>query len=440
MCAQLFAGAAKVVITPPVGIDLSGFGGRPGPSNVVHDDLCAAALYLTSEGAPAEQQVLIITCDLIGFDRATVVELRQGIEATTGVPGANVMIGCSHTHSGPATPCLPSLGKTDPDYYAILKRKIIGLARMAVEGRQPAALGHLREPVSVGINRREMRPGVGMVLGRDERGVTAPWVDVVAVDTVAGQPLARFFVHAAHAVTLSGLEISADWPGYAQRFVEQIYGDGCIALFGQGCCGNINSDPRGTFEIAEAQGRVMAGAVVKAAEYALKEPEVQVACGSVELQLPCFDPPSVPEAEAQLQQIKDQAAARPDANYGMRMMDEGLIQWAERILELSQAGATNLTVPFEVQAIRLNDFLIVGLPGEVFVEYQLQIDQGTAYAQTTTMAYANGNVGYVPTAAAFPQGGYEVDMAIKLYGDTMLRPASERMIVDAARELARGLR
>lgn len=434
MCAQLLAGAAKVVITPPVGLDLCGFGGRSGPSESVHDDLCAAALYLESN-----QQAVIITCDLIGLDRESVREIRQEIEAQTGVPAGNVMIGCSHTHSGPATPCISGLGKVEADYMAVLKRKIAGAAKMAYDGRQPCALGTLREPVSVGINRREMTGG-GMTIGRNERGVTTPWVDVVAVDTMDGQPLARFFVHAAHAVTLSGLEISADWPGYAQRLVERIYGNGCIAMFGQGCCGDINSEPRGTFEIAEAQGRVMAGAVVKAAEYATKEPEIEIACGSVDLQLPCFDPPSVPEAEAQLEAIEQASANRVERNYGLSMMDAGDIAWAERILALAKAGATGLTRVFEVQAIRLGDFVLVGLPGEVFVEYALAVEDGAAYTQTATMAYANDNVGYVPTAAAYDEGGYEVTHAIRFYGDTMLRPESERMIVEAALELARGLR
>lgn len=435
MCAQLLAGAAKIVITPHVGIDLCGFGARPGPSTSVHDDLCAAALYLESN-----QPALIITCDLIGLDRATVHEVRADIEAATGVPAGHIMFGCSHTHSGPATPCIASLGKVDPDYMAVLKRKLVGLAKMAFDGRQPCALGIAREPVSVGINRREVSRDGGMTIGRNERGVITPWVDVIAVDTMAGQPLARYFCHAAHAVTVSGLEISGDWPGYAQRIVERIYGDGCIAMFGQGCCGNINSEPRGTFEVAEAQGRVMAGAVVKAAEYALKAPEVEIAVGSVDLALPCFDPPSVAEAQAQLDQLKEAAAQAVGGNYGVAMMTAGDVAWAERILALAQAGATQLTRPYEVQAIRLGDFLLTGLPGEVFVEYARQIDDGTAYRQTATMAYANDNVGYVPTAAAYPEGGYEVWHAIRFYGDTMLAPASEGMIVAAALDLAQRLR
>lgn len=434
MCAQLLAGAAKVVITPPVGADLCGFGGREGASVAVHDDLRAAALYLESS-----TQVMVITCDLIGLDDATVAEVREGIAGQTGMPGGNIMIGCSHTHSGPAMPCITSLGKVDPDYLAVLKRKLVGLGKMAWDGRQPAALGYLREPVSVGINRRQVQAGQ-MTMGRNDAGVTAPWVDVIAVDTMEGKPLARYFVHAAHAVTLSGLDITADWPGYAQRFVEAIYGEGCVALYGQGCCGDINSDPRGTHEIAERQGRVLAGGVIKAAEYCEKQPEVTLGAGAEVLQLPCFDPPSVEDAEAQVEQFRALAAGRDNPNYGTRMMGAGDIAWAERILELARKGATGLTRACEVQALRIGDFGLVGLPGEVFVEYALQIDAGAGYAETATMAYTNGNIGYVPTAAAHVQGGYEVTHAIRFYGDTMLRPESEQMIVQSALGLLKSLR
>jgi hypothetical protein len=349
------------------------------------------------------------------------------------------MVGCSHTHSGPSTFCLPTLGVPDQSYLALLKRKLAGLAKMAQDQAEPCALGTEREPVSVGINRREWRDGQ-MILGRNEEGPTAAYVDVVAVDTMAGDPLARYFVHAAHAVTLGGdnLLISADWPGCAQAAVERIYGGRCVALFGQGCCGDINSDPRGTFEIAAAQGRIMAGAVLKAAEYATKEPELLIGATGLELQLPCLDPPPVEAAEQQL------AAAQADleagtTNYGLKLFHQGLVDWAGRILELSRAGATGLTTPFEVQVFRLGDFALTGLPGEVFVEYALHLDAKAPFAQTATMAYANGNIGYVPTASAYPDGGYEVDSAIRLYGDTMVAPAAEEMILQAGERLLKEL-
>lgn len=431
---QLLAGAAKTVITPPVGLDMTGFANRPGPAECIHDDLCAAALCLESN-----IRVMLITCDLIGLDDATVAEIRDGIAAQTEIPARNIMIGCSHTHSGPATPCLKYLGNLDEEYFAGLKRTLIGLGKEAFDSRQPCALGHLREPVSVGINRRVRRNGQ-TVIDRNETGLTAPWVDVVAVDTVEGKPLARYFVHAAHAVTMRGQEVTADWPGYAQRIVEAIYGDGCVAMFGQGCCGNINSDDYGTYEAAERQGRTLAGAVVKAAEYATKRPEMTLACASEVLELPCSDAPSVEEAQAQLEQVRQLLADNAGANRGMRMMYEGFIQWAERILELAKAGATGLTRRCEVQAIRVDDFGLVALPGEVFVEYALNIDKAPGYAETATMAYANGNIGYVPNASAYPEGGYEVDTAIRFYGDAMLAPECEQMILDSALGLLGKLR
>jgi neutral ceramidase len=429
---QLLAGVAKIVITPPVGTDMSGFGGRTGPSDAVNDDLRAAALYLESN-----QQVMIMTCDLIGLDDASVAEIRAGIAAQTGVPAGNIMIGCSHTHSGPATPCIVSLGKMNWDYFNVLKKNLIGLGKMAFDQRQPCTLGHLREPVAVGINRRTVQAGK-MVIGRNDAGVTAPWVDVIAVDTIDEKPLARYFVHAAHAVTLRGQCLSADWPGYAQRIVESIYGNGCVAMFGQGCCGNINSDPVGTIEIAEAQGRVMAGAVVKAAEYCTKRPEVTLGAGSEVLQLPCFDPPTVAEAEAQVEGFR-QKLEDPNLNYGFKMMYQGDLEWGERMLQMAREGRTGLTRACEVQAIRIGDFGLVGLPGEVFVEYAFQIDAHAGYCETATMAYANGNIGYVPTAAAHAEGGYEVEHAIRFYGDTMLAPESEQMIVNSALGLLKGL-
>ena len=114
------------------------------------------------------------------------------------------------------------------------------------------------------------------------------------------------------------------------------------------------------------------------------------------------------------------------------MMYAGQVKWAERILELAEAGATGRTIPYEVQAISLGDAAWVGLPGEVFVEYALNIDRASPFAQTTVAAYANDNPGYVPTAAAYLEGGYEVNDAIQFYGDMMMAPVSEEIILAAA--------
>ncbi len=433
MSAQLLAGAAKSVITPPVGIDLSGFGGREGPSEGVHDDLRAGALCLEAGGS-----VVLMTADLIGLDSDSVAEVRESIAARTTVPAGNVMITCSHTHSGPATPCLPTLGRPDAQYMAMLKRKLAEVAVEAWEQRSPARWGVGREEVLVGINRRERRSGQ-IVLGRNEAGTTAPYVDVLRVDAGSREPMAIWMCHPAHGVTMGGdnLLISADWPGYAQRAVERIY-PGSVALFAQGCAGNINSEPKGTFEIAQEQGERMGRAVEKAVDATTTESAAEVAVASETLQLPLFDPPPVDEARATAEQIRRERDEKWDgANYGWRILLDGLVDWAQSVLELAEAGATDLTRDFEVQAVRVGDFGIVGLPGEVFVEYALNIDRDSPCRLTAVPAYTNGNIGYVPTAAAYPEGGYEVETAIRYYGTMMLRPESEQIILRSAQELLR---
>lgn len=427
---QLQAGAATYDITPPAGIDMCGFGHRPGPATDVHDPLKVKALYLEA-GAGA----LILTSDLVGLDYDTVAEIRQGIGQEAGLSAEQIMINCSHTHGGPMTPCLPTMGEVDDRYMQELVRKFISVGKLAFNRSGDARIGYAREPVSVGINRREVgRRNTTEIT--PERGTIADWVDVLAVEDADG-PLARLFVHAAHGVTLGSenTSITADWMGYAQRYVTSLSPGGVVALYGQGCSGNVNCDPRGSFEIADSQGRAMAGAVIKAAHRAVPAGDVRIKTARETLELPCFDPPSVQEAEKILDEVRaDYEQAVSDDEYARVSVCEGLIEWAEWLVEQAEQQATDLSIDYEVQAVRIGDTVIVGLPGEVFIEYALNIETRSPIANTIVMGYTNGNPGYIPTAAAYDEGGYEVEGAYRFYegGRTMITDQSERLILQAA--------
>ena len=422
---MLKAGWARRETTPPVGVDLSGFGGRAGPNEGAHDPLSAKALALTD----GERAVALVTADLVGLDAGTVEAVRKGIGERLGAR-LPVMVACSHTHSGPATPCLPFLGVPDPAYMARLTADLVGVAVEAYENLTEAEVSVGRGEAQVGINRREMTPERRVVLGHNPAGPVAPYVHVLEVRTEAGR--AALMSHAAHPVTLGGdnLLVSADWPGYAQRYAEEAVD---IALFAQGCCGDINSEPRGNFEVAEQQGRAVAEAALEALPIAepLMKPVVDSA--SVVLDIPLDDPPGVEVARAALADAERQLAVNAETDSaGMRNTRLGLVDWAGRVLALAEQGATGLTQPFEVQALRVGELAMVGLPGEVFVEYQLQIEECSPFEHTFVFAYTNGNWGYFPTADAYPDGGYEVEAAVKYYGTTMFTPECERVIVEGA--------
>src|SRR5689334_20812309 len=94
----LYAGIARAVITPPVGIPMVGFAGR-GPAEGVQEDLLATTLALESGG----KQAILITLDLIGVSERLVADVRAEIARRTETPEAQVLLCASHTHYGPAT-------------------------------------------------------------------------------------------------------------------------------------------------------------------------------------------------------------------------------------------------------------------------------------------------------------------------------------------------
>src|SRR5581483_4277020 len=90
---NLRVGAAEVSITPPNGTPLAGYYSTR-LSTGVHDDLHAKAIVLRS----GDRRAALVACDLVGIPPDIVEEARRLIEASTGIPGSNVMISATHSH------------------------------------------------------------------------------------------------------------------------------------------------------------------------------------------------------------------------------------------------------------------------------------------------------------------------------------------------------
>jgi len=95
----VIAGVSQGCITPPVGVELSGFRACRQPSTGVHDDLFVRGLYLEEDG----NRLLWLHCDLIGFMRDRVQRLRERLRLELGLEAHQVLLTATHTHSGPAT-------------------------------------------------------------------------------------------------------------------------------------------------------------------------------------------------------------------------------------------------------------------------------------------------------------------------------------------------
>ena len=66
-------------------------------------------------------------------------------------------------------------------------------------------------------------------------------------------------------------------------------------------------------------------------------------------------------------------------------------------------------------AVAVGDAIFVGVNAEVFSRFAAHV-RASAGEAVYVVGYANGVLGYLPTAAAFAEGGYEVDAAHFFYG------------------------
>lgn len=95
-------------------------------------------------------------------------------------------------------------------------------------------------------------------------------------------------------------------------------------------------------------------------------------------------------------------------------------------LERSAEGRT-----IDVSCLTLGNARILHLPGELFVEYQLAAKQMAPDDFVAMAAYGDGGPGYIGTAIAYDQGGYEITVS-------NVGPESERTLMNAIQNLING--
>lgn len=411
----LRVGTAEVVISPPAGTPMAGYYSTR-LSTGVHDDLHAKAIVISS----GDRQAALVACDLVGIPPAVIEEARELIQSDTGIPGANVMISATHSHTGPL---IPGGGAREGAYGGDLEiarqyrkelpRKIAESVRLAHSHLTSArvSFGKGRED-SISFNRRFfMKDGtVGWNPGKlnpnivKPAGPIDPDVPVVFFESETGEPLATYVNFAMHLDTVGGLEVSADYPYTLATLLGKVKSPGMLTLFTIGAAGNINhldvksAAPQKGHEEARRIGTILAGEVVKT--YARLEPvrsaKLHFFHRDIPLNLARLETGDLERANAIVKQL--------DAGKTAPFLDT---VFAFRVLDTVARHGKPLDA--EVQVITLGDQIAwVGLPGEIFTELGTAIKQASPFPLTIVVELAHGPVTYIPNAAAFPQGNYEV--------------------------------
>ena len=459
---QLTAGVGRIDITPPVGFRLEGAMRRVDPSVGVESPLLATALVLADE----RTKIVLLDCDLVGFDMPLAAKIRQVIADRVGTSPGCVAVGCTHTHNGPCT-ARGILGGVhhvagDPAeiqaldaYIEDLVNRLAGLAVLADGDRRPARAAAGSGHAKVAVNREERAPEDGLiVVGRNPDGTTDHSVDVLRVDDLDGNPIAVVAGYAAHPVVM-GYEthlLSQDFPGVVRRVVEQATGATCLYLTGaagnQACYSFLQSD----WGEKERTGGIVGAAALQAfygietrpheeirerglslSRIALYHKEFKdgpthkvLSAASRQVALPLQPLPSLDQAEAQYAEAA--ANVRKLVGKGAdttEVCPAQLVEvWAKGVLDKVRAGVREYSLSFDIVAFRLDDFVLVAQPGEPFVEIGLGVKERSKAKHTMFGGYCNGVLAYLPTAATVAQGGMSVEAAVRTY-DIPAPPVAE---------------
>ncbi|HEY0736328.1 MAG TPA: neutral/alkaline non-lysosomal ceramidase N-terminal domain-containing protein [Herpetosiphonaceae bacterium] len=395
-------------LTPAIGTWLMGFAGRAGGCTSIRDELYATALVL-DDGC---RQLVLISCDLLAIHPDVVAATRACVREAPDLAEAQIMVCCTHTHSGPpgyATPCTRAI---DRAYVAALPHQLTAAVRRAWLARMPARLGYASGHAAIGINRRKLlKPGY-TIIGESPAGPVDHSVAVVRIDRSDGSPLATIVNFACHPIVLGpeNLAVSADFIGSARTVVEAATRS--PMLYVQGACGDINpiGGAGATSAACDRLGALLGAEIVRVYDgIRTRQTAIDLVASTCEIELP-------------LMQSLD-PALRPDLPRLAERMDKEF-PWSARM------GANGALM--EVQTFEIGDLGIVGVAAEPFAETGLMIKQRSPFASTLFAGYTNGCTSYVPTERAYAEGGYEVLAGYIAYRLSYpLASAAEPMIVRA---------
>jgi neutral ceramidase len=418
-------GLAQVKITPERPVQMSGYASRVKPFEKVTADLYAKALVLEDRDG---HRAVLVTSDLLGFPADVAEPICARLEKKVGLKREQILLNSAHTHAGPLLN-LKAPSKDDPalgealrtiDYTRQLQDKVVEVVTKANERLEPAQLSWGSGVANFVMNRREFTPN-GIILGVNPRGLADRTVPVLRIE-VEGKVRAILFGAATHNTTLGpdNYEICGDYAGFAQTAVEQKY-PGVQAMFMLGCAGDSNPYPRGTMELARKHGQALSDEVCRVVEGKLRPVHGPLTLAFAQVDLPL-------QTDLTRDMLTRWAADK-------RNIKSICAKELLATLDRNEKLPTHYTCPLTVWQFG-NDLTLVGLSGEVVVDYVPLLEKALGPNQLWIAAYCNDVYGYLPSARVAAEGGYET-RGLYSGGAGFFDPKAEEVLVQKVRELAR---
>jgi len=412
------AATAKINITPPFGTPMGGNVRIDNKSRGIHDDLFCNILILDD----SKRKICLLGFDLLGLNYSTCNDIKNEIENVAKMSVQNIVIWTTHTHSGPDTCSLLNKGINELiDEYLddVIKKVAKGVAEANKNYKEIILKVGKTSVTDLSFNRRLVKFDSSVVMNfeefnaKDISGTTGPIdKDLISLSIwdKNNTLLALLVNFALHPAVLVGYKwlISRDFIHYLDEYILNQYGSQVVLLFANGAEGNINhlnyKNPirLRSFEETERIGEKLGSYVCDSLDNSsILNDKIQFI--SEKITIPFRD---ITEGEKQWADMvierdknlaEDMVDGIPDKTYA-KMIKEMLVR-PDKEFE---------TV---LQGLAIGNFALVTFPGEVYVEFGLQVKELSPFNNTMIIGLANSYSGYIPKKEAFSQGGYEVRTA-----------------------------
>lgn len=379
------AGLGKWELTPPMGVELAGYGyylGRCAKS--VRDPLYARALLLEEGGMRA----LVISCDLLGLSRGVCAEVFAHAE-TLGIPQEQVLIVSIHTHTGPTIKYHEGCGFVSDAYV----RTVAPAISKAVD----AAFADLGEVTSLEficdpfegdhIYNRTIPNGP---VDRCVRGFLFSRADKPAIAAVSA---------ACHGVFRGRVTaVSADFAGEICRLLDE---KGLCSIYLNGLCGDIDPSKQND-ALLESFAQLITAHFAKAKQTL----PLTLSGGSLPFTLKL-----IPVTREDIHQAAVQAAERSGG--ADQPAARVALTWEREMLEKFDSLAEQEAIT--VKYLLLGGVPVLALPFEGFTQIGMDIRRLCGREDALVLGCAEELLGYLPTKDDIDRGTYAALESTFLY-------------------------
>lgn len=349
----------------------------------------------------AGQPLVLVSVDWIIIANENHDAFKRALAEAAGTTPQRVSIHTIHPHDAP-------LGDIKQGFVTSVIKNLQAAIKEAVPNARPVThIGLGQAKVSqVASNRRIMGDDGKVKAGRMSsckdslvraapEGLIDPMVSVISFwDN--DKPVAVMSFYACHPQSYYRLGIpNPDFPGIA-RYYRQIAVPDALHIYFTGAAGNVAAGKYndGSHEMRGILAQRLADGMKEAYETSKKQP------------LKASD----------VAWTTEPVTIIPDTN---KVSGWNIKEFIQRY----KAGKK-----IDIECLALGDSRILFMPGELFVEYQLAAKKMRPDLFVTMAAYGDDATGYIPTAAAFKEGGYEV-------GASNVTPQAEEALMAAMRKL-----